>query len=378
MRSRILIVTTVPATLAYILKRQPNFLNKYYDVHLVTSPGSELELLTAEGISIHAIKMERGINLYRDFISVFCMVRLFLKLKPDLVHSYTPKAGLVAMMAAFLCRVRVRVHTFTGLIFPTSIGVKKKILIFIDKLICQLATNIVPESIGVFNDLINFSITKKSMKIIGYGNIAGVDTSFFSIQAEYDKNILSDLNDLAGPSMFKFCFIGRLNCDKGLRELVHAFLRIKGHRASLILVGDDDNLSRLEPQLMETITKSPSIHWIGFMHDIRPVLVASDILVLPSYREGFPNVVLQAGAMNRPVIATDVSGSNEVIENDFNGWIIPPKNEDALYEAMISAIELPQFDIDQMGQRARWRIKERFEQKEHWDRMYQFYRGLGI
>lgn len=374
----LMISTTVPETFSTILKRQPSYLATHFSVVLATSPSDTLAKVEAdEQLSVCKVPMVRGISVLSDLVSVVRMVRVLRTIKPALVHSYTPKAGLVTMLAAWLCRVPVRVHTFTGLIFPTSTGFRKQLLIWIDRLICLCATEIVPEGNGVKNDLERFHITKKPLRVIGHGNIAGVDTDFFSPKA---AEIFQEAGSLRsalsiGANEFVFCFVGRLNKDKGVAELIKAFASLNGV-IHLILVGSMDPTAPVDDVTLAEIEAHDRIYVLGFMEDIRPALLASDILVLPSYREGFPNVVLQAGAMEVPVIATDINGSNEIIESGLNGWLVPARDARALQVAMQQAIEMPGIQRKEMGQRARARIVRRFERSEHWKRMVQFYDGL--
>lgn len=372
---KLLIVTTVPETLATILKGQPSFLNSYYSVSLATSGGCELsEIIKCERIRPHIVPMKRGINPIKDILSLIVMVHVLIKVRPDAIHSYTPKAGLIAMLAAKLCRVPVRIHTFTGLIFPTQTGFKKKLLIYIDRLLSTFATKVIPEGRGVKDDLVKYKITSKPMGVIGYGNIAGVDTSFFSPQVEGLLESAGELRKKLGieRAAFVFCFVGRLNRDKGLSELASAFSALPAE-AHLILVGSLDVSAPIDDDTLAALRDNSRIHVLGFLSDIRPALVAADTLVLPSYREGFPNTVLQAGAMMMPVIASDISGCNEVIEPEFNGWLIPPKNISSLQQTMKKAMLLSPEERLQMGKKARQRIQQRFEQSDHWRRMLDFY-----
>lgn len=225
--SKLLIVTTVPETLATILRDQPRFLSQRFDVTLATSPGSELTAVVEnERVPVELVPMVRGIDVPADVRSIARMARLIRRVKPDAVHSYTPKAGLVAMTAAALCRVPVRIHTFTGLIFPVSSGLKRAVLKWADRLTASCATRVIPEGEGVRRDLERFGITRKPLHVIGYGNIAGVDTSHFSSDDEDVKRAAQRLAaeiGLQGTDRV-FCFIGRLHRDKGLKELVQALL----------------------------------------------------------------------------------------------------------------------------------------------------------
>jgi glycosyltransferase involved in cell wall biosynthesis len=376
--NKIIISTTTPETLATILKYQPRFLSDYFNVTLVTSPGKMLEQVTHnEELEIHVVEMIRGINILKDIQALIKMKKVLCRVKPELVHSYTPKAGLVTMLAAWICRVPVRIHTFTGLIFPTTYGFRKKLLILIDRLICTCATHIVPEGLGVKKDLEYFRITHKPLNVIGYGNISGVDTSYFSLMA---PGVIEDAFKLRislsiRAENFTFCYVGRLNIDKGISELMVAFSRLP-QETHLLLVGSLDQTAPIEEATWEFIRSHPRVHHIGFINDVRPALQIANVLVLPSYREGFPNVVLQAGSMEVPVIATDINGCNEIIEPGFNGWLVPPCDAQALAEAMKQAMQMPASMLSTMGKHARDRIQQYFEQRQHWERMQEFYQGL--
>jgi glycosyltransferase involved in cell wall biosynthesis len=375
---RVLITTTVPETLATILKDQPVHLAQHFEVALVTSPGKEFaQVVQNERLITHAVPMTRGISVLNDLTSVVRMMLVLRKVRPALVHSYTPKAGLVTMLAAWLCRVPVRVHTFTGLIFPTELGLRQKLLIWVDRLICACATQIVPEGLGVKHDLEHFRITRKPLRVIGHGNIAGVNTDHFSPTAPNVQEAAAELKRSfgLGPQAFLFCFVGRLNKDKGISELVEAFNTLPA-AAHLLLIGGVDASAPVDAATMAAVKSSPRIHSMGFLDDIRPALRAADLLVLPSYREGFPNVVLQAGAMALPVIATDINGCNEVIEPGFNGWLVPPRDSRALEGAMRQAMQAPALLRVEMGKQARFRIQQRFERRQHWERMVAFYQVL--
>lgn len=374
-KDKVLIVTTVPETIASILRGQPKFLNDFFEVYLVSSPEAvATSIEEKEGIKIKFVKMKRGIHPLSDLLSILQMIFVLVKIKPDVVHSYTPKAGLVAMIAAFICRIPVRIHTFTGLIFPTQSGFKKKILIFVDRLICACATSIVPEGRGVKNDLQKFGITKKPLRVLGHGNIAGVNTEFF----RRDLVVLDSAKTLPffgknkDEQSFCFCYIGRLNKDKGIEELALAFYRMPGD-VRLILAGGIDATAPVASMTMERLKADSRVQILGHVPDVRPTLALADVLILPSYREGFPNVILQAGAMEVPVIATNVNGSNEIVEPGYNGWIVPAKNDEALYKAMQGALETSPEELQKMGERARMRVKERFEQGDHWKRLVDFY-----
>jgi len=336
--------------------------NSGYDVVVVSSPGDALnEIESREGVRTVAVPMERHISPLKDLKSLYKLIKVFYKEKPTMVHSITPKAGLLSMMAAWICRVPVRLHTFTGLIFPTATGLTQKILILTDRLTCACATHIVPEGDGVKNDLIHHGITKKPLKVLGYGNIRGIDLNHYNPE---NPDVKTAANRIRKTDVFTFIFVGRLVGDKGINELVEAFrlLNLQYPKTRLILVGSkEQQLDPLRRETTDEIERNPAIEATGRQIDVRPWLTASDVFVLPSYREGFPNVVIEAGAMGLPSIVTDINGSREIIKDGINGTIIPSKDSDALYKAM-KAFILNKNKTLQMGQAARPLIESRFEQ----------------
>lgn len=375
-RKKLLLVTTVPDTFSAILSGQPRFLGQFFDLVVVSSDACRLnDFALGEGVDSLCVPMVRGINPLADIVSIFKMIRVIMQTKPDVIHSYTPKAGLVAMLSAWLCRVPARVHTFTGLIFPTQKGFKKRLLIWVDRLICMCATKVVPEGAGVLADLKRYRITDKPLGVIGFGNIAGVDTQYFSRDSEDILLKAQALRLQVGQPRFVYCFVGRLNRDKGVRELVQAFLSLHGDVA-LLLIGGDDLEAPIDDDTRQLIESAANVHALGFLSDIRPALAVSDVLVLPSYREGFPNVVLQAGAMELPVIASDISGCNEAVTPGYNGWLVPAKDDVALADAMLQALDRSSSELKTMGHNARQRVLERFERAQHWARMKSFYEEL--
>ena len=302
-----------------------------YEMVAVTSPGPELdELRDKDGFHCVAVPMERHISIVNDLKSLMRMISVFRKEKPQVVHSMTPKAGMICMVAAWLTRVPVRIHTFTGLVWPTATGLKRKILMMTDWLTCACATHVIPEGQGVLNDLKNGGITKKPMKVLGYGNVRGVDMERFSpARFKATKN----------PDVFTFVFVGRIVSDKGINELVEAFVKLhdKHKNTRLVLVGKyEHELDPVSDKTRKLIDTNEGIVACGpkYGDDLLQMYVDADCFVMPSYREGFPNTVLEAGAMGLSSIVTDINGSREIIENEKNGLIVPSKNANALYDAM--------------------------------------------
>lgn len=333
-----------------------------YEVIAVSSPGDALEEIhEREGVKTYAVQMERRIAPFSDLKSLWGLIKVFHHEKPDMVHSITPKAGLLSMIAAWICRVPIRLHTFTGLVFPTATGIKQKILIATDRLTCACATHIVPEGEGVKQDLIKFNITKKPLKVLGYGNIRGIDLKHFSADL---PEVQLQANKIRNNDVLTFIFIGRLVGDKGINELIDAFSKLNKQQphTRLLLVGRfEHDLDPLKPETLAEIDRNPSIEAVGQQNDVRPWLAASDVFVFPSYREGFPNVVIEAGAMGLPSIVTDINGSREIIVDGQNGIIVPPRQSDRLLLAMEKFITDKDLKT-KLASEARQMIVDRFEQ----------------
>lgn len=368
-------IATIPTSLESLLKGQLRMLNEHYEVVAVSSPGESMSVLRdREGVRTIEVPMERRISLVKDFISLLRMIWLFARERPDMVHSITPKAGLISMLAGWITRVPVRMHTFTGLVFPTATGRMQQLLIWMDRLTCACATHINPEGEGVKRDLIAYRITKKPLHVIANGNVNGIDLAYFDRTDEIMKQAATYRKE----GSFTFCFVGRMVRDKGINELVSAFIRLhKQHpQARLLLVGHfEKELDPVSPETGKAIMEHPAICFVGFQPDVRPFLAVSDALVFPSYREGFPNVVIQAGAMGLPSIVTDINGCNEIVLPNENGVIIPPRNEEALYLAMENFLLHPE-GIQHMAEKARPLIASRYDQKIVWKALLNEYKRI--
>lgn len=368
-KKKIIRATTVPQSLSSFCKGVLKELSVEYDVVAVSSPGDVLdEVGQREGVRTIAVPMERHISLTSDLRSLWQMWHVMRRERPDLVHSMTPKAGLICMVAAWLARVPKRVHTFTGLVWPTASGLKRRVLIATDWLTCVCATHIIPEGEGVKNDLLNHHITRKPIKVLGHGNVRGIDLEYYN----------SALFGNSSHEGFSFVFVGRIVRDKGINELVSAFnrLHIEYPETKLVLVGArEDNLDPVLPETLERINRGDGIDAVGRQSDVRLYYANADALVFPSYREGFPNVVIEAGAMGLPSIVTDINGSREIIIDGQNGVIIPPRDEDALYQAMKRFVEQPD-EVQKMAVKARPLVASRYEQGYVWQCLYDFYHEI--
>lgn len=346
-----------------------------YEIVSVSSPGESLIRLREKGVKVIEVSMERHISMFRDLKSLMRMISVFRKEKPFMVHSMTPKAGMLCMLAAWITRVPCRVHTFTGLVWPTSTGLKRRILMATDWLTCACATHIIPEGRGVMNDL-QSHITKKPMKVLGYGNVRGVDMEKFSRRTEVEDMA----KGIKTEGIFTFIFVGRIVGDKGINELVSAFAELhkKYEKTRLLLVGRfEKELDPLKAETLNVIDKHISIELLGpkYGDELLAYYAASDCFVFPSYREGFPNTVMEAGAMGLPSIVTDINGSREIIMDGKNGVIIPSKDVEALYHAMEEMITNSD-KTKEYADNAREMIASRFERGFVCKCLYDFYEEI--
>lgn len=375
------IIRTVAVPISFdLLKGQLRYLNEYFEVVALSTHNEKLvEVGNREGVRIVGVNIERRISVFKDLASLIKLYRVFKREKPYIVHSITPKAGLITMLAGKMAGVPIRMHTFTGLIFPTQTGLMQKILIKMEQLLCWASTSVYPEGEGVKQDLINYRITSKPLKIIGNGNINGIDLDYFNPENISDESIFNLRNSLSiEDNDYVFLFVGRIVADKGVNELVSAFIEVYNQdniktKPHLVIVGDHEReLDPLLPETYDIINNHNNIHAVGFKESVIDYFAIADMLVFPSYREGFPNVVLEAGAMRLNTIVSDVNGCNEIITNGENGWIVPPKNVVQLKERMVWGINNREESIV-MGQKSRTIIKQKYEQSYVWGEMLKEY-----
>lgn len=375
MKLKIIRATTVPQSLDVFCKGMLKELSEKYEVIGLSSPGEALDRVAErEGVRTIGLPMERHISISKDIKSLYGVYKLFKKEKPYMVHSMTPKAGLLCMVAGWLSGVPVRIHTFTGLVWPTASGLKRRILMFTDKLTCACATHIIPEGEGVKSDLISGKITKKPLKVLGYGNVMGVDMERFSRRPE----LVTIANQLRDNSKFTFVYVGRIVKDKGINELCKAYERIHDQfpNTRCWLVGPyEDNLDPINNESRRLIDKVDNgLEAVGRKSgdELLAYYVAADCFVMPSYREGFPNTVMEAGALGLASIVTDINGSREIVKDGINGLVVPPRDTERLYNAM-KIVFTSNIDRERMKGNARKMIEDRFEQSYVRKCLYDFY-----
>lgn len=374
-------ITTIPLSLEKLLEGQLTYMDQFYEVTAISAEKERLEKYGRENkVKTFWLEMTRAITPAKDLEAVWKLYKFLKREKPLIVHTHTPKAGIVGMLAAKLAGIPIRLHTVAGLPLMETQGVKRKILDGVEKLTYSLATKVYPNSKGLHQIILNEGYAPSSkLKILGKGSSNGIDTSYFdpskySIEQkqEFKLKYKISIQDLV------FIFIGRLVSEKGINELVLAFSRLNAQKpdTTLVLVGPfEEELDPLTPDTLRIIQDHEKIFTTGFKNDVRPYLAISDVLVFPSYREGFPNVVMQAGAMNLPSIVSNINGCNEIISEGINGIIIPSKNEESLFNAMLKLAENKEFRL-KLSQSARKEIVTNYERLEFWKLLLQEYQTL--
>ena len=391
-------ITTVPISVEKLLGNQLTFMNQHYEVTAISSDKEYLDRVGTDlGIRTHAIGMTRQITPFHDLKSLWQMYRYIKKETPEIVHTHTPKAGLIGMLAARLAGVKIRLHTVAGLPLMEAEGLKRKVLNAVEKLTYACATKVYPNSQGLYDFIIKEKLVKaEKLKVIGNGSTNGIDTSYFD-PALYSHKSKQDLrkNLAIRENDFVFVFVGRLVKDKGINELVSAFRSLQPpnppasksshpitlepsplRTLKLLLVGPfEQELDPLSDEVLQEIETNPDIYCVGYQSDVRTYFSIADALVFPSYREGFPNVVMQAGAMGLPSIVSDINGCNEIIVNKENGLIISVKNEIAIQSAM-KQLSLDNQMYKRMKNNSRTMIKQRYEQKVIWELILKEYKSF--
>ena len=380
---KLVFVTTVAQSMVFF-KGQLKFLSDHYDITFVSSneenPNELQERAQAYGVPYYEIPMSREISLGTDIQSLFRFLRYFAKEKPDAVHGNTPKGALLAMLAAKLTGVKTRIYMCHGLRYQGCSGLKRKILIAMEKLTSRCATHVLCVSDGVRETLQADGIcsTQKS-RVIGSGSCNGIDMSQFNPTA-YSEEQKKELRARYGiaPDEFVFISMGRIVKDKGVNEMVRAFIRYRKENPMvrlMILGAFEDALNPVDEEVASIIRENKEgVVFCGRQQDVKPFLAASQCLLMPSYREGFGLVLMEAGAMGLPVISSDIIGCNNVVTKD-NGLLVPPKDVEALYSAMRTMVEDKKL-YQRFASSTRPSIINRFEQQALWHKFLAFYQSI--
>ncbi|MBI3773305.1 MAG: glycosyltransferase [Gammaproteobacteria bacterium] len=347
-----------------------------YDITLVTSGSvDDLRGLLGRNVSFVSLQIDRKISLKNDLVALLKLWVLFREQKFDVVHSIMPKAGLLAMLAARAAGIPLRFHTFTGQVWVTKKGIGKYVLKLFDKIIAKNASWVLADSHSQRLILQENRIVKESkIVVLADGSFAGVNLNRFIFSAEVRDRVR--LKHSIPVDGVVFLFLGRLNKDKGLLDLSRAFSTAArdARNLHLLIVGPDEE--RLDAEFSTLASRFPGrVHRVGFTDRPEDFLSAADVLCLPSYREGFPNVPLQAAAVGLPVIASRIYGITDAVEDGFTGILHCPRAQDEIAEAMLllaSNKDLRQ----QMGSAGRVRVLNKFSEERVTRAFADFYRDM--
>lgn len=323
-----------------LLRGQLQYLQKQgFEVSLIISPGEELtkpEL--CQHINIIPVSMERGISPLKDLQSLAELISIILQIKPDLCNSGTTKAGLLGGLASWLTRVPSRFFVLRGIRLETTTGMKRWLLWLSDKMACACATQIicVSNSVKETAEKLNLLSSEKAI-VIGKGSSNGIDPSRFATTSERKLAAQQLRKQFQLPEEASVIgFVGRFTRDKGIKELLESFLILseKYPALYLLLVGDFDQTDPVPFKTQKTIQTHPRVIVPGFVDDVAAYYQLMDIVALPTYREGFPNVVLEAGAAKKPVVATKATGCVDAVVDGETGLLVDVGNVDSLTKAL--------------------------------------------
>ena len=376
---KILHVVNISFVIPYFLGKQLNyFASKGYEEHIICSPSDELESFSEEfSFEYKEVPVLRKISVSTDVKAVLAAARYIRKKKIDVVVGHTPKGGLIAMLAAYICRVPRRIYFRHGLVYETSKGIKRTLLLNIDRLAALLSTKVVCVSKSVGQRSVEDGLNKpKKQIVLAQGTCNGIDTERFA-----KSNINNDGVDQHRSRLgidkgdFVIGFAGRMVKDKGIIELVQAFelLQAKYTQVKLLLIGQLEERDALPQDIVESIKNNPGIITTGYVLNstIECYYSLMNLFVLPSYREGFPTSVLEASSMGIPVVTTKATGCIDAIIEDETGLFVGHTGKE-LYEAMNRLIENEQL-CSSMGEKGRSFVVNNYRQEIVWNEIEKLY-----
>jgi len=375
-------VTTVPLSLKYLVPGQARYMQEQgFEVIVISSYGPEREeIMQKEGCRHHIVPMTRQITPLSDLRSLWLLYRFFRKEKPDIVHSHTPKAGLLAMMAARMAGVKIRIHTIAGLRFVTTTGSFRRMLIAMEKLTAQSATHVWPNSFSLLDYIKKIKlVSSKKLGLIGSGSSNGINLERYAVTAlKEDK--LNEAKRRVGydPANIYFLAVGRIVHDKGIDELLKAFVQVHAanDRTRLILLGAfEDEIDPIRDESKAILKTHPAIIHVGWSEEVEYFMHISFALIHASYREGFPNVLLQAGAVGCPVICSRIDGNVDMVEHEKTGLLFEVRNEKELQEKMELALANPAL-MKEYADNLHSKVVSQFDQRLIWQQLHQRYREL--
>jgi len=355
--SKMVFVSAVPETISSFLLIYINSLAEKHDVHIATSlPSGQTVRGLSLSVTTHNINIARNPDVFSDAKSLWKLFLFFKKEKFDVVHSFTPKAGLLTQIGSFFARSPIRFHTFTGQVWATKTGIARTLLKQLDKVTATLATFCLVDSVSQKDFLIKENIVSESnSRVLANGSISGININKFSFSQETRQRLRDEHN--VKEDEFVFLYVGRLKKEKGIPELIKGFTAINTEKCiKLFIIGSD------EENLVHLFENHSNIEYIGFKTNISEYYSFADTLCLPSHREGFGNVIIEAAACKLPAIASNIYGLCDAVEDGYSGLLHDVKNEKSITSSMDKMVN-NEIDLNQMRTDARRRVEEVFDEK---------------
>ena len=369
-------ITTVPESLEILLEGQPEFLDDHgLNVHLASSGESPKKL---QNFKFYSIPFTRTINPLADLKALLSIIKVIRNIRPQIIHSHTPKAGLISMLAGHICGTKIRLHTVAGLPQDTARGLTKTLLNMTEFITYAFAHKIYFNSLRQMESQKKaFPIFRNKMQIILNGTSNGIDTNRFRPIEPYISLLKEYRLD---QDVFTWMFIGRVHEDKGINELIEAFLNFEEKhqgKSQLVIVGGIDSArNNINQTWLERIQENtPSIRFVGYQSNVPEWLSLAHALIFPSYREGFPNVPLQAACMGIPIIATDINGCNEIIIDGLNGYLVPTRDSDSIHVKMLKIFNSPELRTS-MGKESLATVPKKYNRIDFHSALLKEYQNL--
>ena len=377
---KLCVVVTDPMNLWSLYREQFLYLQKNgFEITAIASSGVEHDKLKKMGVDSVSIDMQRAPSPFKDFISLLKLIKFFTLNRFDIVSVSTPKASLLASLAAFFTFQKNIIFTIRGRAYENKKGLSKKIFENIDKLICKLSDSVFSISHEIKDDFISKGLCKENkIFVIGSGSSNGVDLRKFTKTEDIIRKANSEKKAL-GINNDELCILysGRIRKDKGIEELVNAFLLLEKEFDNIFMLiqGKEDSVDKINDNILNIINRHSKIYRADWSYEVENYFAMADIFAFPSYREGFGNVAIEASAMELPVVAFDVVGCRESIIDRKTGLLSKPFDVNDLYKNLKLLVEDKKLR-DDLGQNGRGRVEKEFNSFYIWNELIKKYKEL--